>query len=170
MAMTREEMQRLASLGRGGDTMLAHINPEEAALLKSRGGSGTINPNTGLPEYFGIKSITGAAKDIGSSVVGAAKDVANLPSSIANTVQQVAAPVSRFKPVSVSKALGRVTAPVVKPVEKAVGQVTSNLANLPGSVENTVKQVAANPVAQIALAYYMPGLVEAFAPSLGALG
>ena len=170
MAMTREEMQRLASLGRGGDTMLAHINPEEAALLKARGGSGTINPNTGLPEYFGIKSITGAAKDIGSSVVGAAKDVANLPSSIANTVQQVAAPVSRFKPVSVSKALGRVTAPVVKPVEKAVGQVTSNLANLPGSVENTVKQVAANPVAQIALAYYMPGLVEAFAPSLGALG
>jgi len=50
MAMTREEMQKLASYGRDGDTMLAHINPEEAALLKSRGGSGTINPNTGLPE------------------------------------------------------------------------------------------------------------------------
>ena len=53
MAMTREEMQRLASYGRGGDTMLAHITPEEAALLKSRGGAGTINPQTGLREFYG---------------------------------------------------------------------------------------------------------------------
>lgn len=54
MAMTREEMQRLASYGRNGDTMLAHINPQEAALLKSRGGAGTINPKTGLPEFYGM--------------------------------------------------------------------------------------------------------------------
>ena len=53
MAMTREEMQRLASYGRNGDTMLAHINPQEAALLKSRGGAGTTNPKTGLPEFYG---------------------------------------------------------------------------------------------------------------------
>jgi len=32
--------------------MLAHVNPEEAALLKARGGSGTINPQTGLPEFY----------------------------------------------------------------------------------------------------------------------
>ena len=57
MAMTREEMQRLASYGRNGDTMLAHINPQEAALLKSRGGAGTINPKTGLPEFYGMSSI-----------------------------------------------------------------------------------------------------------------
>jgi hypothetical protein len=43
--------REVAGLGQDGDTMLAHINPEEAALLKSHGGSGTINPNTGLPEY-----------------------------------------------------------------------------------------------------------------------
>jgi hypothetical protein len=43
--------QQLAAQGRGGDTILAHINPQEAALLKSLGGSGTINPKTGLPEY-----------------------------------------------------------------------------------------------------------------------
>jgi hypothetical protein len=42
----------LASQGRNGDSMLAHITPEEAALLKRRGGSGTINPVTGLPEFF----------------------------------------------------------------------------------------------------------------------
>jgi len=46
--------QQLAAQGRGGDTILAHINPQEAALLKSLGGSGTINPNTGLPEYKNI--------------------------------------------------------------------------------------------------------------------
>ena len=45
--------KKLASKGRYGDTMLAHINPEEAALLKARGGSGTINPKTGLPEFYG---------------------------------------------------------------------------------------------------------------------
>lgn len=41
----------LRSKGRGKDTVLAHIMPEEAALLKSMGGKGTINPETGLPEF-----------------------------------------------------------------------------------------------------------------------
>ena len=41
----------LASKGRMGDTRLAHINDYEADLLKSVGGSGTINPATGLFEY-----------------------------------------------------------------------------------------------------------------------
>jgi len=59
MAMTREDMQRLASYGRNGDTMLAHINPQEAALLKSMGGAGTTNPKTGLPEFFGRNQIGG---------------------------------------------------------------------------------------------------------------
>ena len=43
----------IAAQGRNGDTELAHVNPEEKALLESLGGSGTINPNTGLREYFG---------------------------------------------------------------------------------------------------------------------
>jgi len=50
------DLQRLAALlqskGRKGDTILAHINPREAALLKARGGSGTRNPETGLPEFY----------------------------------------------------------------------------------------------------------------------
>jgi len=46
----------LASLGRFGDTQLAHISPEEAAVLRSMGGRGSINPRTGLPEYFSFKS------------------------------------------------------------------------------------------------------------------
>ena len=37
--------------GRGRDTILAHITPREAAILKKMGGSGTINPDTNLPEF-----------------------------------------------------------------------------------------------------------------------
>jgi hypothetical protein len=37
--------------GRGEDKILAHITPEEAAMLKEAGGSGEINPMTGLPEF-----------------------------------------------------------------------------------------------------------------------
>lgn len=42
----------LAKKGRGGDSMLAHITPKEARMLKSAGGSGTINPDTGLLEFY----------------------------------------------------------------------------------------------------------------------
>jgi len=41
----------LRSKGRGKDSVLAHITPQEAALLKRRGGRGSINPDTGLPEF-----------------------------------------------------------------------------------------------------------------------
>lgn len=46
--------QFLQSQGRRGDSILAHINPKEAALLKKMGGAETVNPATGLPEYFKI--------------------------------------------------------------------------------------------------------------------
>ena len=55
--------QAIASMGRRGDTMLAHITPEEAALLQRMGGSGTINPATGLPEFF-LKKIFKSAKSV----------------------------------------------------------------------------------------------------------
>jgi len=42
----------IASLGRKGDTQLAHINSLEASLLKSMGGAGSKNPLTGLKEFF----------------------------------------------------------------------------------------------------------------------
>jgi len=43
----------LQGYGRGKDTVLAHITPKEAALLKSRGGRGSRNPQTGLLEFEG---------------------------------------------------------------------------------------------------------------------
>ena len=47
----RKAAEELRKKGRGRDTMLAHITPREAARLKAEGGSGTINPDTGLPEF-----------------------------------------------------------------------------------------------------------------------
>jgi hypothetical protein len=42
----------LAARGRHGDTMLAHISPAEAIALKRMGGAGTINPRTGLLQFW----------------------------------------------------------------------------------------------------------------------
>lgn len=43
--------EKIRQFGREGDTVLAHISPEEAQLLKAMGGAESINPMTGLPEY-----------------------------------------------------------------------------------------------------------------------
>jgi hypothetical protein len=53
--------QHLASKGRGRDTRLIHVSPRELqglqALAKAKGGSLTINPDTGLPEAGFLEDI-----------------------------------------------------------------------------------------------------------------
>ena len=61
--------QQIAAQGRGGDTMLAHINPREAAMLRAMGGSGKINPRTGLLEYGFLSDLFKIAAPIVLSVV-----------------------------------------------------------------------------------------------------
>lgn len=61
--------RQLQSQGRHGDTMLAHINPQEAMMLRQSGGSGTINPQTGLPEFFSLKSFFKAVLPIALSFI-----------------------------------------------------------------------------------------------------
>lgn len=51
MNTAQELAEMLRQMGRGRDTILAHITPEEAEMLLKMGGSGTINPKTGLPEF-----------------------------------------------------------------------------------------------------------------------
>lgn len=72
-----EAARLVASKGRTGDTMLAHINADEARLLRKRGGMGTINPATGLPEYGLWKSIKKAVKSVGNAVKSVVKSVVN---------------------------------------------------------------------------------------------
>jgi hypothetical protein len=55
--------------GRGGDSMLVHMNPREVAglqaLARSNGTSMTINPNTGYPEAFNLKALLPALIGLG---------------------------------------------------------------------------------------------------------
>ena len=71
--MSLPEMARkLAAAGRGKDSILAHINPKEAALLKSRGGRGEPNPETGIIEFADEEDLPASsyAMDIPPSTVG----------------------------------------------------------------------------------------------------
>ena len=82
----KKSAKNLKKYGRNGDTLLAHITPAEANLLKNLGGSNTINPITGLPEYFGgfggfFSGITDAISDVlgtsggGGGILGGAEDL-----------------------------------------------------------------------------------------------
>jgi hypothetical protein len=49
----RQAIERaLAARGVHGDTMIAHISPAEALMLRRAGGVGTRNPRTGLPQFY----------------------------------------------------------------------------------------------------------------------
>lgn len=52
----RNIAEQLRKKGQGGDTVLAHISPEEAMML-GRTSGGDINPHTGLPQYGFFKKI-----------------------------------------------------------------------------------------------------------------
>jgi hypothetical protein len=81
-----EMAERVQDAGRRGDTMLAHITPEEAGILKLLGGSGTINPKTGQPEFIRkflkrtpivkevYKGVSSIGKEIERGVESIAKD------------------------------------------------------------------------------------------------
>lgn len=58
--------QIVRSKGRGRDTILAHITPREARKLKREGGRGSINPETGLPEFEETFDFFSGPTDYGS--------------------------------------------------------------------------------------------------------
>lgn len=104
--------QELPKYGRYGDSIVAHINPQEAALLKSLGGSGTINPTTGLPE-FGMFGIGGGGGFLGTGINKNASDpvsnaLSNNPiSKTGSNVVQGAGNVIDSGLVNLDKAVGK---------------------------------------------------------------
>ena len=118
--------QELQKYGRGGDTILAHINPEEAAMLKAAGGSGTINPTTGLPEFINFRDIISVAAPVVGGMFGgpAGAAIGNIVGGLAGAsgggggqaygtaagqglqAGQVAASASAFRPVGVTTRFG----------------------------------------------------------------
>jgi hypothetical protein len=107
-----EAARMVASHGRYGDTMLAHINKDEARLLKKHGGSGTINPKTGLPEFFGWKdlnpvNIATGKSEVSKNLVSSATDFVRNPIGTIN--KGINTVVGGVKDV-VSSPLGRIIA------------------------------------------------------------
>ena len=132
MKFSPQELNKIAKAGRNGDTMLAHINPQEAALLKSLGGSGTVNPATGLNEYgYGgnpLSVITDVIGGIGggiSDIVGAGGDaITGGIDTIINTgvdALQGAGDVA----TDVMGTVGDVVTPVIDPVFDAASSVVT---------------------------------------------
>lgn len=67
-AFARGGLNSIAARGRNGDTMLAHVNPLEAKMLQSYGGSGGVNPRTGLREFGMLDDLWGGLKDLVKTV------------------------------------------------------------------------------------------------------
>ncbi len=66
--------QQVQAMGRGPDTLLAHISPDEAQFIDHLQGGRRTNPMTGLPEYglFGniLKAVARVAGAVGGFMVG----------------------------------------------------------------------------------------------------
>ena len=64
----QSQAQGLASLGRGGDSMMVHMQPQEVAglqqMAQANGTSLTTNPMTGMPEAFNLGGVFRAALPI----------------------------------------------------------------------------------------------------------
>jgi hypothetical protein len=57
----------VAQAGRNGDTVLAHMTPEQHQYLTELGGGATVNPETGLPEHFmGMQAIPQMMSNVGA--------------------------------------------------------------------------------------------------------
>ena len=61
----QSQVKNIASKGRYGDSTLVHMNPTELSGLAQMGQM-TVNPETGLPEAFGLRD----AIPIAASIVG----------------------------------------------------------------------------------------------------
>jgi hypothetical protein len=68
--------KEISGHGINGDTELAHVNKYEAAVLRAMGGSGTVNPVTGLREYWGDDDPAPAPAPAATTTV---KQVSDLP-------------------------------------------------------------------------------------------
>jgi len=77
--------------GRGKDTILAHISPEEAELLRSKGGIGTLNPATGLPEFGLFDDIADGLKGVGNFIGDVLRPVGNVIGDILHSPLGLAA-------------------------------------------------------------------------------
>ena len=119
----QEIARMLQGKGRGKDTILAHITPKEAEILKARGGRGSRNPQTGLLEFDDGVDITPVADQpqLQTAPLDQAPTPAAAPAPVDTTASTATAPVQTDVPVSETMGFGPFTqtapaaAPALKP-------------------------------------------------------
>ena len=62
----------VSEAGRHGDDMLIHVNKDEFEALREAWGEPTVNPHTGLPEYFSLKDAWKKIKPYAGVLAGTA--------------------------------------------------------------------------------------------------
>jgi hypothetical protein len=140
--------EALRRKGRGGDTILAHINPQEARMLKSMGGSGTINPATGLLEFKG-----GPIGAIGDAIGGAFKAVGDAAKAI------VSSPIGRIvATVALTAALG--------PAGLALTSSTAFAAGIAGTA---VSLAGGSNLKEALISGVTSGAMAGFAPQISSM-
>lgn len=157
LPMMRQLAREMEGMGRYGDTMLAHITPREAAMLQRQGGAATINPYTGLPEFFLKKIFKGISKAV-KGVVNGVKKFAK--STVGRLIITVAA--GALLGPAAAGFLGATSTAAVTAISAGVGSFTSGLAAGDG-----FKRSFTSGITSAALAYggsALFGGAEAMAP------
>lgn len=85
IASLRKKASDVRMAGTGGDKILAHINPREAAMLQATRGGGK-NPYTGLPEYGFFDDIGNFFKSAASVVLPVALGLMGVPPVFAGAI------------------------------------------------------------------------------------
>jgi hypothetical protein len=120
----------ISGKGIKGDTKLAHINEFEDRLLKMYGGSGTINEETGLTQYFGggPSAPSGAAPDTTTQVVREAPDIEARKIALMDQAASVAqTPLySNVQPIQVAGLSGLEQQGMTQAGQTGIGQNTVN--------------------------------------------
>jgi hypothetical protein len=80
-----EAARAVAREGRGNDSMIAHITPREANLLRAHGGMGTINPSTGVLEFDFWDELTKPFKAVGDVIGDVIKPVVNVVKEVVSS-------------------------------------------------------------------------------------
>ena len=136
--------QGLATLGRGGDSTLVHMQPEEVAglqqLAQANGTSLTVNPNTGMPEAFNLRGLLPMVAGVGLAAAGMDPMMAGLMLGGATAVLEndlgagIGAGLGAYGGASLGKSLDLLGAESV-PIGSTTGeivtdQIQQNLSNM----------------------------------------
>ena len=138
----------LQGKGRGKDTILAHITPREADILKAAGGSGTTNPETGLLEFQELNNAggelmyEGEAGEFDPGGYYGYQSAQDVPVSMAGEVDTFT-PASREQPAQTAPSAG-----LNFPLEVPGQQFSPTIVERPSDLQESLRQQYAPEVAR----------------------